>query len=150
MKIIRYVMLCIVCILIVYAPLYGKDDKINPKETGVYVKTNKGLQRVLPNIVFDVQGVLYIESNDPARFLLRDVEYFVIYGKYNIDVLTLNPMVFLGPSPLGKQRFIFGKNVDFELKKRGDNLYSVKPKGLIGRGYFSLWINDTAWDLVLD
>lgn len=150
MKIIRYVMLCIVCILIVCAPLYGKDDKINPKETGVYVKTNKGLQRVLPNIVFDVQGVLYVESNDPARFLLRDVEYFVIYGKYNIDVLTLNPMVFLGPSPLGKQRFIFGKNVDFELKKRGDNLYSVKPKGLIGRGYFSLWINDTAWDFVLD
>lgn len=150
MKITRCIMLCTVCILMVCTPLYGKDDKVNPKEVGVYAKTNKGLIRILPNIVFDVQGILYIESNDPVHFLLKDIEHFVIYGQYNIDVLTLNPMAFLGISPLGKPRFLFGKNVDFELKKRGNDLYSVKPKGLLGRGYYSLWINDTAWDFVLD
>jgi hypothetical protein len=150
MKIIRNIILCTVCLFIFCAPLYAKEDKVNPKEIGVYAKTNKGLIRILPNIVFDVQGLLYIESNNPAHFFLKDIEYFVIYGKYNLDVLTLNPMTFLGPSPLGKQRFLFGKNVDFELKKRGNDLYSVKPKGLIGRGYYSLWINDTAWDFVLD
>ncbi len=150
MKIIRNIILCIACILFVCTTLYSKDAKIAPKETGVYVKTNTGLKRILPNIVFDAKGVLYIESNNPAHFLLRDVEHFVIYGKYSLDVLTLNPMTFLGPSPLGKQRFLFGKNVDFELKKIGNDLYTVKPKGLIGRGYYSIWINDTAWDFVLD
>lgn len=150
MKIIRNIMLCIFCILFVCTTLYSKDIKIAPKETGVYVKTNTGLKRILPNIVFDVDGVLYIESNSPSHFLLRDVEHFVVYGKYNIEVLTLNPMTFLGPSPLGKQRFLFGRNVDFEIKKIGNDLYTVKPKGLIGRGYYSLWINDTAWDFVLD
>lgn len=150
MKIIRNTILCTVCIFLFCAPLYGKDDKITPKEAGVYVKTNKGLQRILPNIVFDLEGVLYIESNNPAHFLLKDIEYFVIYGQYSLDVLTLNPMLLLGPSPLGKQRFIFGKDVNVELKKRANDFYTVKPKGLLGRGYYSLWINDTAWDFVLD
>ena len=135
MKIIRNIILCTVCLFIFCAPLYAKEDKVNPKETGVYAKTNKGLIRILPNIVFDVQGLLYIESNNPAHFLLKDIEYFVVYGNYSIDVLTLNPMTFLGPSPLGKQRFLFGRNVDFELKKRGNDLYSVKPKGLLGRDF---------------
>ncbi|MBP6942403.1 MAG: hypothetical protein KBB65_11570 [Syntrophorhabdaceae bacterium] len=150
MKIIRNILFCAICLVVFCVPLHGKDAKIAPKEIGVYVKTNTGLKRILPNIVFDVEGVLYIESNSPSHFLLRDVEHFVIYGKYNIEVLTLNPMTYLGPSPLGKQRFLFGRNVDFELKKIGNDLYTLKPKGLLGRGYYSLWINDTAWDLVLD
>ncbi len=151
MKIIRYVALCAIYTLMFNALLFGQDSKIPaPKEIGVYVKTNKGLTRILPNIVFDQQGIFFIESNNPAHFLLKDVEYFVLYGKYSLDVLTLNSMTFIGPSPLGKQRFLFGKNVDFELKTRGSDLYSVKPKGLLGRGYYSLWINDTAWDFLLD
>ena len=29
-------------------------------------------------------------------------------------------------------------------------MYIIKPKGLLGRGYYSIWINDTAWDFMLD
>ena len=35
------------------ATLYGKDDFAKPKEFGIYVKTEKGLTRLTPNIVFD-------------------------------------------------------------------------------------------------
>ena len=132
--------------------LFAKDEKvITPKETGVYVKTNKGLKRILPNIVFtNEQGVYYIVMNNPAQFLLKDFEYFVMYGNYQTDYLTLHPMPPLDASLLGKQSFMFGKIIDIDVKKQGKDLYIVKPKGLLGRGYLSLWIEDTAWDFILD
>ena len=144
------VLICILLILKGSIPLYAKNDKINPKEPGVYVETDKGLRRLLPNIVFNGQELVYIESNNPAHFLLKDVKYFVFFGKYGLDVLTINPMVFNGPSPLGKLRFIFGGTIDFEIKQIGTDLYTIKPKGLLGRGYFCLWIEDTAWDFVIE
>jgi hypothetical protein len=130
--------------------LHGKDDFTKPKEFGVYVKTEKVLKRLMPNIVFDEKGLLYIEMNNPPRFLLKDVQFFVIYGKYDMKVLTLNPMLFFQPSSLGKQRYIFGKEIAFDLKKRSDDLYVVKSKELLGRGYTSIWINDSAWDFIIE
>jgi hypothetical protein len=130
--------------------VYAKDEKISPKEPGVYIKTDKGLKRLLPNIVFEEERMIYIESNNPAHFLLKDFEYFVFFGKYNFKFLTLNPMGFFKASPLGKQAFIFGKTVDVDLKQIGTDLYTAKPKGLLGRGYYSLWIEDSAWDFILD
>ncbi|HVN96166.1 MAG TPA: hypothetical protein VMT62_07040 [Syntrophorhabdaceae bacterium] len=144
------ILICILLIMLVAIPLYAKDDKINPKEPGAYIKTSQGLKRLLPNIVFDEEGLIYVEANNPVHFLLKDVQYFVFSGKYDFKVLTLNPMRFLGPSPLGKPRLAFGKNVDFDIKQIGPDLYTIKPKGLLGRGYFSLWINETAWDFILD
>jgi hypothetical protein len=130
--------------------LYSKDDFVKPKEFGVYVKTEKGLKRLVPNIVFDEKGLLYIEMNNPPRFLLKDVQFFVIYGNYDLKVLTLNPMLFFQPSPLGKQRYVFGKEIAFDLKKRSDDIHVVKSKELLGRGYTSLWINDSAWDFIIE
>ena len=144
------VLICFFLIIIISAPLYAKDDKINPKEPGVYIITDKGLQRLLPNIVFDEQNLIFVESNNPPHFFLKDTNYFIVFGKYDMSVLTLNPMLFAGLSSLGKPRFIFGKNATIETKKIGTDLYSVKPKGLLGRGYYGLWINDTAWDFILD
>ncbi|MBA4390781.1 MAG: hypothetical protein C0399_07570 [Syntrophus sp. (in: bacteria)] len=144
------ILIGILLIIMISVPLYAKDDKINPKEPGVYIKTNKALKRLLPNIIFNEQNLIFIESNNPPHFFLRDLQHFVVYGKYDLSVLTLNPMLFTGPSPLGKGRFIFGKNETIETKKIGTDLYTVKPKGLLGRGYYSLWINDSAWDLFLD
>jgi len=138
----------IVLFLITGLPAHGKE--IIPKEPGVYVKAGKELKRLLPNIVFEEQQVIYIESNNPPRFFLKDIEYFVISGKYDLNVLTLNPLLFLQPSPLGKHRYIFGKDIPFEMKKIKEDVYSIKPRGLIGRGYFSLWINDTAWDFIVE
>jgi hypothetical protein len=137
-------------ISMVSTPLYSKDDKLKPKEFGVYIKTQKALQRLMPNIVFDEKGILFIETNNPPHFLLKDIEYFVVYGKYDIKVLTMNPLLFIQQSPLGKTRFIFGKDIGFEVKKKGDDLYTVKPKELMGRGYFSLWIDDSAWDFIVE
>jgi hypothetical protein len=134
----------------VSTPLYGKDDKLKPKEFGVYIKTQKALQRLMPNIVFDEKGILFIETNNPPHFLLKDIEYFVVYGKYDIKVLTMNPLLFIQQSPLGKTRFVFGKDIGIEVKKKGDDLYTVKPKELMGRGYFSLWIDDSAWDFIVE
>ena len=131
--------------------LFAKEDKINPKEIGVYIKTDKGLKRLFPNIVFnDENGILFVAYNNPAHFLLKDIEYFVFFGKYNFQYLTLNPMVFFQNSVLGKQTFMFGKDIDFELKQIGTDLHTVKSKGLLGRGYYSLWIEDAAWDFILD
>lgn len=129
---------------------YGQSDSVTPKEFGVYLKTKKTLHRLLPNIVFDQEGVLFVEFNNPSHFLLRDVEHFVVYGNYDMKVLTLNPMVPLEQTPLGKMRFMFGKDEVIDVKARGKDLYIIKPKGLMGRGYFSLWINDTAWDFVIE
>ena len=145
------VLICIFLILMIGSSVYAKDDKINPKEPGVYIKTDKGLKRLLPNIVFDnEEEYIYVESNNPAHFLLKDVEYFVFFGKYDFKFLTLNPMVFFQASPIGKPAFIFGKNIDMEMKQIGTDLYTAKPKGLLGRGYYSLWIEDSAWDFILD
>jgi len=130
--------------------LHGKDDFTKPKEFGVYVKTEKGLKRLVPNIVFNEKGVLFVELNNPARFLLKDVQFFVVYGKYDLTVLTLNPLLFFQPSPLGKQRYILGKAIAFDLKKKSDDLCVVKPKELLGRGYMALWINDSAWDFIIE
>jgi hypothetical protein len=143
--------LCVVSIfLFAVTLLHGKDDFAKPKELGVYVKTEKGLKRLVPNIVFDEKGVLFVELNNPPRLLLKDVQFFVINGKHDLKVLTLNPLLFFQPSPLGKQRYILGKAIAFDLKKKSDDLYVVKPKELLGRGYMALWINDSAWDFIIE
>lgn len=150
-KIFLTAILCFFLLGVFASVLSAKNDKITaPKEHGAYIKTNKGLIRLLPNIVFDQNDVFFIESNNPAHFLMKDVQYFVLYGKYDLNVLTLNPMGFFQPSGLGKPRFVFGKNVDFDIKPQGNDLYTIKPKGLLGRGYYSIWINETAWDFILD
>ncbi len=132
-------------------PLYAKEDKIpTPKEFGTYFKTTGGLKRLTPNMVFDENGLIFMESNNPARFFLKDVQYFVIYGPHNMDVLTLNPLLFFQAGPLGKPRYAFGKNIEYTVQKKGNNLYVVKAKGLLGRGYFCLWIEDTVWDFVIE
>jgi len=143
--------LCVASIfLFAVTLLHGKDDFTKPKELGVYIKTEKGLKRLVPNIVFDEKGVLFVELNNPPRLLLKDVQFFVINGKYDLKVLTLNPLLFFQPSPLGKQRYILGKAIAFDLKKKSDDLYLVKPKELLGRGYMALWINDSAWDFIIE
>jgi hypothetical protein len=144
------VLICIFLILMLGSSVYAKDDKISPKEFGVYIKTDKGLKRLVPNIVFNEEKMLYVESNNPAHFLLKDVEYFVFYGKYDFKFLTLNPMVLSKTSPLGKSAFMFGKAIDMEIKQIGTDLYTAKSKRLLGRGYYSLWIEDSVWDFILD
>ncbi|MCX8109970.1 MAG: hypothetical protein N3D15_01785 [Syntrophorhabdaceae bacterium] len=132
--------------------VYGKDEKVQkPKEYGVYVKTRNNTVRLIPNIVFDDGGLIFVESNNPQTFVLKDIQYFIIYGQYDMNVLTFNPMLFYQVSALGKPRFVFGKDIEINVKKQKvENLYTVKPKGLFSRGYFSLWINDTAWDFVIE
>ncbi|MEN6615646.1 MAG: hypothetical protein ABFD12_03750 [Syntrophorhabdus sp.] len=121
----------------------------SPKENGAYIKTNKGYVRLMPNIVFDENEIFFIEPNNPTNFFLKDVEYFVIVGPHDIAVLTINPMGMIPPSKLGKMRAAFGKAVNFDLKQQG-NMYIIRPKELLARGYYSLWINDTAWDFLLN
>jgi len=29
-------------------------------------------------------------------------------------------------------------------------LYTIRPKGLFGRGYYALWISDSAWDFIVE
>jgi hypothetical protein len=153
----RFGMAVLLCLAVLFLSLAGvmparaKDEKIQaPKEYGVYAKTAQGLKRILPNIVFDEKGLLYVVSNNPQRFLLKDIEYFLVYGKYDTQYLTMNPLLFVAQDRLGKVRYMFGKEVPIETAKKGTDLYLVKPKGLFGRGYFSLWIHDTAWDLVIE
>jgi hypothetical protein len=69
--------------------LHAKEDVVTPKEYGVYVKMKKTTKRLLPNIVFDEKGVLFVESNNPPRFPLAELELFIIYGKYDMKFLTL-------------------------------------------------------------
>jgi len=130
--------------------LYAKEDITAPKEFGVYVKMKKSTNRLLPNIVFDEKGILFVESNNPPQFPLGELEHFIIHGKYDVKYLTLNPMLFITETPLGKSRFLLGKDIELEVTKKSDVLYTVKPKGLFGRGYYSLWINDSAWDFVIE
>lgn len=132
------------------AAVHGKDDFAQPKEFGVYIKTNQGFKRILPNMVFDEGGLLYIEMNNPAHFPLKDVESLVIYGKYDVSLFTLNPLLFFKPSPVGKHRYIFGKEITCDVKKKANDLFVVKPKELLGRGYMAIWINDTAWDFIIE
>lgn len=146
------VVLCVSLVFFMMASSsFAKDEKISVKETGVYVKTNKGLKRLLPNIVFtNENGVYYTEPNNPPHFLLKDLDSFVFYGTYNFQYLTFNPMTPLDVSSLGKPSFMFGRDIEIDLKKIGADLYTVRPKRLLGRGYHSFWINDTAWDFILD
>lgn len=154
MKTVKVLMVAALCCILMGAfslTLHAKNEKITaPKEPGAYIKTSKGLIRLLPNIVFDEGNAIFVESNNPTHYFLKDFQYFVLYGKYDLSVLTLNPMMFMQPSAVGKPRFAFGKNVDFDIKSQGKDLYTVKPKGLLGRGYYSIWINETAWDFILD
>lgn len=145
------VALCLILLGAFTAAAAPKNEKAaTPKEYGTYIKTSKGLIRILPNIVFDENGVVFIESNNPAHFFLKDFQYFVLYGKQDMAVLTLNPMGFYQPSALGKPRFAFGKDIEIDVKPQGKDMYIIKPKKLLGRGYYSIWINDTAWDFMLD
>lgn len=155
MKLLRTVLTCaampVVAALLLAGPLHAaKEDVTTPKEYGVYVKTATRLVRVLPNIVFSEGAMLYVESNNPAHFPLKDIKYFIFYGKHEMGYLTLNNLLFVNQSPLGKSRFMFGKEVEVEVKKRSDTLYTVRPKGLFGRGYYALWINDSAWDFIVE
>jgi hypothetical protein len=129
----------------------GASDPVPTlKEFGVYAKTDKGVKRILPNLVSDDGGVYYLEPNKPQTFPLGTIEYFVIFGRYETQYLTLNPMRPWRPSPIGIPRVMFGKDLDLTVTKKGDNLYTAKPKGLFGRGYYALWIEDTAWDFVVE
>jgi hypothetical protein len=121
-----------------------------PKEYGVYAKTDKGLKRILPNTVSDDEGIYYIEPNKPQSFPLSSVEYFIIFGQYQIQYLTLNPMKPLRMSPLGILRMMFAKDIEITVTKKGETLYTAKPKNLFGRGYYALWIDDTAWDFIIE
>lgn len=143
--------LCLILFAAFVTAVHAKNQKVTtPKDYGAYIKTSKGLIRLLPNIVFDEGDVLFVESNNPAHFPLKDFQYFVLYGKHDLNVLTVNPMGALQPSVLGKARFAFGKNVEIDVKPQGTDMYIIKPKGLLGRGYYSIWINETAWDFILD
>ena len=146
----RSVVLLLLLLALVAGPLHGKEEKIQPKEFGVYLKTPQSLVRLLPNILFNEQGVLYVESNKPQQFLLKDIQYFVVYGKYDMSVLTINPMLFFQASPLGKPRFILGKDIPIDVKNTGGDVYAVRPKDLLGRGYYCLWIEDQVWDFVIE
>ena len=140
----------VLAVLLLAGPLCAaKDEAPTPKDYGVYVKTESKLVRILPNVVFDAR-IPYLESNNPRRFPLNEFGYFILYGKYDMRFLTLNSLTLAGQSPLGRPRFMFGKETDVEVKKRGEGLYTVKPKGLFGRGYYALWINDSAWDIVIE
>ena len=149
--VLRYAAVTVVAVFFLAGSLLAaKDDVPTPKEYGVYVKTATKLVRILPNIVFQEERMLYIESNNPPHFSLKDVKYFILYGKQDMQYLTFNNLFFINQSPLGKSRFIFGKDVEVEVKKRSDALYTVRPKGLFGRGYYALWINDSAWDFIVE
>lgn len=121
-----------------------------PKDFGVYIKTDKGFKRLTPNMVLEEGGIYFIEPLNPPRFLLREVEYFVVSGTYNIQFLTINPMVPWQKSFIGRERFMFGKELPLEIRKAGEKTYVVKQKGLIARGYYAIWIEETAWDFILE
>jgi hypothetical protein len=151
MTAVRTMILVLVVSVFLFAPIAeGKQDQHTPKEFGFYVKTGKGLQRVMPNILFDQEGVIYIESNEPRRFDLNDVQHFLVYGEHDLSYLTLNPLLFFHQSPLGKIRFVLGKDLPIEVKKMGQSLYSVKPQGLFGRGYYCFWVEDLIWDFIVE
>jgi len=142
------------CLVLAFLTLLGGEGLSKegplPREFGVYVKTQKGFKRLMPNVVLEERGVYFLESLNPPRLLLGEVEYFVVCGTYNVEVLTLNPLVPWQKSALGKDRFIFGKELDVEVKKVAANTYTVRQRGLFGRGYYAIWIDDAAWDFILE
>ena len=149
--VLRYAAVSVVASFFLAGPLHAAKDAVpTPKEYGVYVKTATKLVRLLPNIVFQEGAMLYIESNNPPHFPLKDIKYFIFYGKHDLSYLTFNYLLFVNQSPLGISRFIFGKVVEIEAKNKNDALYTVRPKGLFGRGYYALWINDSAWDFIVE
>jgi hypothetical protein len=121
-----------------------------PKEYGVYAKTGKGLTRIISNIVHDDQRVLYLERNNPVSFPLNSVDYFVICGKHDMQYLTLNNLKPFQMTSLGVRRYMLGLAVGLDVRKKSEILYTVKPQGLFGRGYYALWINDSAWDFIIE
>lgn len=138
-------------IAVLCAPaIAAKRDRELPKEFGFYAKTGNGLQRITPNILFDENGVLYVESNGPQRFTLSGIQCFLIYGRKDLTYLTLNPMLFFQQPLIGRMRFILGKEIPIETKKIGETLYAVKPIGLFGRGYYSFWLDDAVWDFIIE
>ena len=150
-RVLRYAAVTVAAVFFLAGPLHAvKDDVPTPKEYGVYVKMSTKLVRILPNIVFQEGAMLYVESNNPPHFLLKDIKYFILYGKQEMQYLTFNNLVFINQSPLGRSRFMFGKEVEIEVKKRSDTLYTIRPKGLFGRGYYALWISDSAWDFIVE
>jgi hypothetical protein len=149
--VLRSSAIAILVALFAAAPLFAAKDSVpTPGEYGVYAKTAKGLTRIVTNIVYDDQTVLYVESNKPTHFALNGIEYFVIYGKHEMQYLTLNTLKPFQMTPLGVPRFMLGLEVPLTVQKKGETLYTVKPKGLFGRGYYALWINDSAWDFIVD
>jgi len=128
----------------------AKENVPTPGEYGVYAKTANGLTRIVTNIVHDEQRIFYLESNKPAHFPLNSIEYFVIYGKHDMQYLTLNNLKPFQMTPFGIPRFMFGLEVPLTVQKKSEVLYMVKPKGLFGRGYYALWVNDSAWDFIVD
>lgn len=85
-----------------------------------------------------------------ASVVLKNIDYFVFFGDFQMEVLTYNALLFFGASPVGKTRYMFGKDIPIEGKEEAAKLYVVKPKELFGRGYYALWINDTAWDFLIE
>ena len=151
MKSVKIACIALLALVLFCASLVAaRQDQERPKEFGVYAKTGSGLQRIAPNILFDQNGVLYVESNGPQRFPLGGIQYFVIYGKDDLTYLTLNPMLFFQQSPLGGSRFVLGKEIPIEVKRTGEMLYSVKPQGLFGRGYYGFWLDDLVWDFIIE
>jgi hypothetical protein len=148
---LRSIAISALAALFLTGPAHAANESMpTPGEYGVYAKTANGLARIVTNIVYDDQRVLYLESNKPAHFPLNSIEYFVIYGKHDMQYLTLNNLKPLSVTPLGIPRFMFGLEVSLTVQKRSEVLYMVKPKGLFGRGYYALWINDSAWDFIVD
>ncbi|MCX8022662.1 MAG: hypothetical protein N2745_07820 [Syntrophorhabdaceae bacterium] len=138
--------------LLFIIPLFTPNTSgmsVKPKEPGMYIMTEKSLVRLMPNILFNDQGLLYVEMNKPPVFMLKDVKYFVAYGKYDMRVYTINPLVYYTTSPLGKQRFILDKDLDITIENMGDDLYIIKLKSLLGRGYYCIWIEDQVWDFMI-
>lgn len=141
----------LLALLLVGAVDAAKENVPTPGEYGVYAKTAKGLTRIVTNIVYEEERthILYLEGNKPIRFPLSTVEYFVIYGKHNMQYFTLNNLKPLRMTPLGVPCFMFGTEVSIDVQKKSDVLFVVKPKGMLGRGYYALWVEDSAWDFMI-
>jgi len=45
---------------------------------------------------------------------------------------------------------MLGIDLPLDVQKKSDILYTAKPKGMFGRGYYALWINDSAWDFIIE
>ena len=147
----RFILIASLILMVSGGSGYAASDNVPiPKEYGVYAKTDHGLTRIVSNIVHDEQRVLYLERNNPVSFPLNTVQYFIIYGKHDMRYLTLNNLKELPTTNLGIRRYMLGLEIDVDVRKKSDILYTVKPKGLFGRGYYALWINDTAWDFIIE